>query len=469
MRFPILQALLVFVAGPLVAQSTQSGLSGTVRQEGTKRPLAGVQVLIEGTDRQATTDSAGRFQIAGLAPGYGSALIRLPGYRAVRLLFGLNPGQTLETETSLMAAAVQLDPIVVRAELPAARGLGVEGFEERRRMGFGKFIDSTVLRRSEHLRVSDVLRRAEAGFRLINMRNSYGVTSLYAASTRKFSLPKAAGPGELVKPGPCWMQVVLDGSVLYSSGSNRPLPDFLHDFDVSALEAIEVYRSGAETPIEFSGPGADCGTIVLWSHLGAYSGPKSGSWLRGEWQVFLGAHGGVSLATLTGAGATGFGNRRRAGPQGGVFLDLWFREHFAISPELLVTTKGIKTLGAGGTSQVRLTYLEVPVLLKALLPTGRGPNRVILMAGPAFSKRIGCGGGTTGQNPQRFQCEELLLTRTTDLGVILGGSFETGRLFFTARYDIGLASLNISREEEGAVRTRAFSLLTGIKLRLDAP
>lgn len=191
----------------------------------------------------------------------------------------------------------------------------------RRRMGFGKFIDSTVLRRSENLKVTDVLRRAAAGFRLINQKDSYGVTRQHAASTRKFIFPN-----ERLKQGlkmqPCWMQVVMDGTVLYSHGSVRPKPDFLHDFDVAALEAIEVYRSGAETPIEFSGPGADCGTIVLWSHLGAQSAPKAGPWYRGGWQFFLGVHGGLSLATMTGGGAPDFGNQTRMGPQAGVFLDL---------------------------------------------------------------------------------------------------------------------------------------------------
>jgi hypothetical protein len=67
--------------------------------------------------------------------------------------------------------------------------------------------------------------------------------------------------------------VIVDGVVVYRAvppgftTQNRP-PDFSRDFTVPDLEAIEVYRSSAETPIEFGEGGAPCGAIVLWSRRG---------------------------------------------------------------------------------------------------------------------------------------------------------------------------------------------------------
>jgi hypothetical protein len=65
------------------------------------------------------------------------------------------------------------------------------------------------------------------------------------------------------------LTVILDGAVLYRSGSpiHAP-PDFDRDFRVAELESIELYRSAAEIPVEFGGSGGGCGVLVLWSRRG---------------------------------------------------------------------------------------------------------------------------------------------------------------------------------------------------------
>jgi hypothetical protein len=66
------------------------------------------------------------------------------------------------------------------------------------------------------------------------------------------------------------MGVIVDGVVRYrgmatGTMSAVPPPDFRREFEPSMFSAIEVYRSGAEVPIEFGGNGAHCGIIVLWT------------------------------------------------------------------------------------------------------------------------------------------------------------------------------------------------------------
>jgi len=65
------------------------------------------------------------------------------------------------------------------------------------------------------------------------------------------------------------MSVMLDGTWLYVSGSTMKVPDFSRDINIAELDLVEVYRSAAETPGEFSGASAACGVIVLWSRRGA--------------------------------------------------------------------------------------------------------------------------------------------------------------------------------------------------------
>jgi len=255
MRFPLgVVGLLISAASQADSQAV---IAGTVREDSTGRPLPGVEVVIDNGARRAVTDLSGRYAVGGLSRGSHVALFRLVGFRAVRQALEVGNVDTAWVNPLLVPAAVTLPEVEVRVEEEALRGSFLEGFKERRRMGFGKFIDSTVLRQTEHLRLSDVLRR-HTPVKLTPGR--FG--ELWAESTRK--------------PGPngerCWMQVVLDGAILFRPAWDGPgkgdvlkRPDLSRDLSVSDLEAVEVYQSAAGTPAEFNNASAACGTIVLWT------------------------------------------------------------------------------------------------------------------------------------------------------------------------------------------------------------
>ena len=245
---------LVFAAVPLSAQSV---LAGRVREDSTGRPLAGVEVVIVGSERRTLTDASGRYVLNMLPDGRRLVLFRSVGFRPVQEWVVLGRVDTVWANPMLVAHTVQLDPIAVTAKPDAPRGLGLEAFEERRKLGFGKFIDSSTLRRNEHQRLPALLDRLQGiGFNILDK-------GVVAVSRRRF------GPmGE-----PCYMSVVLDGSVIYSSvapglggggGAGRSPPD-LKMFDVASLVAVELYRGAGEVPIEFGGAGAACGALVLWT------------------------------------------------------------------------------------------------------------------------------------------------------------------------------------------------------------
>jgi hypothetical protein len=63
--------------------------------------------------------------------------------------------------------------------------------------------------------------------------------------------------------GDCQVQFYVDGARFYPSREG----DISGDIPLSLVEAVEVYRSVAETPVEFrSGQQAGCGTVVIWTH-----------------------------------------------------------------------------------------------------------------------------------------------------------------------------------------------------------
>src|SRR5688500_15249050 len=147
-------SLFLFSAPTLAAQSA---LAGIVRADSSGQPLAAVEVLIQGTSLKATTGPNGRYHVDRAPAGLCIVLFRLVGYLPSRSEVLLTPGDTTRANAMLIQGVMVLDPITVRGKSP--RGEGREGFEERRRLGFGKFYDSLVLRRSEHLRLGDLLRR----------------------------------------------------------------------------------------------------------------------------------------------------------------------------------------------------------------------------------------------------------------------------------------------------------------------
>lgn len=260
MRVTCLTAGLLWASAPLAAQSV---LRGTVREDGSNRPLAGVEVLLEGSKKQTTTDNAGRFVLGDLPTGTRVILFRSVGYRPSRLRVQLVKGDTLRQEAILVPERAQeLDPVVVTENLKRPRGLGFEAFEERRRFGIGKFLDSTTLRRYEGRRLDDVLRGL--GLLMVNYKEvlpggpaERGVQRATVTEIRAASPLRSAGAY-------CFMTVVLDGVTLYRlNGPGRP-PDFRRELSTGSLAGVEYYRNAIEAPPEF-GADADCGVLVLWT------------------------------------------------------------------------------------------------------------------------------------------------------------------------------------------------------------
>ena len=253
--------------------SGQAVLRGVVREDGNGRPLIGVQVVVEGTELTTITSRTGSYEIKYPPSGTQIVLFRLVGFRPARIRLDIRERVETLLDARLVAFAVQLDSIVVAGEMNQPRGMGREGFEERRRMGFGQFIDSLELRRSENRRLSDLL-RGRNGIMVAQNR--------YMTSTRNG----------------CYMQIIYDEQSVYSPAkfvppvapppttgvaSSRftrqprpmaqPTPLDINTFDVAGLEAVEVYHSFADTPLQFGGAAAGCGTVVLWSRRGGYSKP----------------------------------------------------------------------------------------------------------------------------------------------------------------------------------------------------
>jgi carboxypeptidase family protein len=248
--------LLLAAASPLAGQAVMSGI---VREDSSGRPLAGVEVLVEGTKLKTVSDNGGRYVLGDLPAGDRVALFRFVGYRGVRQRLKLIKGDTTRVDAVMVPDRVrELEAVEVTGTPAKPRGGGLESFEERRALGFGKFIDSTELRRYQALRLADVLRRqglTVARFQDPRVSPVYPRFILVAVNRHK------NGPDGKA----CPMQIVLDGTTLYSAYRGHGYLVDLSEFLAGSLAAVEVYSNSAETPAEFTGAGDECGTIVIWT------------------------------------------------------------------------------------------------------------------------------------------------------------------------------------------------------------
>lgn len=237
-RFGVLVVTLLVASSRLGAQAA---ITGVIREDSSKTKLAGVEVVIQSLDKKATTDTAGRFTVGGLAHGVHIILVRSIGYQPIRLQAYLVTNDTLEVELTIRKSIVELAPLEVTA---SAVPPGLREFEERRQLGMGEYIDWTRLRKEEFRRTSDMF-RGISGVRITYDRSGQAI------------LTSARGGG-------CAMQVVLDGISIYKGGQAGGPPS-IDLWSIANLDAIEVYAGSSTTPLQYSGRGAGCGTVVLWT------------------------------------------------------------------------------------------------------------------------------------------------------------------------------------------------------------
>ncbi|HYC50157.1 MAG TPA: carboxypeptidase-like regulatory domain-containing protein [Gemmatimonadaceae bacterium] len=244
------RSILVLVAASCAWSAADAQLLRGVVSDTTGRGVAGVDVIMEGTQYGTRTDSAGRYRIEARRGDF-SVLYRLLGYHPTRSTIRLDDRDTLTRDITLIVAdAQQLDPVTVKA--PTPRGTGLEAFEERRRLGLGSFLDSVVLRRSEGRRLGDLARELR-GLRIVHRGNEQ-----YATIANRMDSNGGAA---------CFSTVWLDRQIIYRSGSRDPLVNLSRDFPIMSLEAVEWYARGAQVPMEFARY-SDCGVLVLWTRRG---------------------------------------------------------------------------------------------------------------------------------------------------------------------------------------------------------
>lgn len=146
--------LALLLAAPALAQEGSEGVRGRV-VEPSGAPIAGVTVYVEGTDRVATTDEAGRYELPALPAGSYRVLFARLGYEPGSATVQVAEGRPAGLDMTLAAAPIEVAAVT-------AIGSPRELAEVRERMrvvpGAVDLIEPAELERTRLTHFRDVLR-----------------------------------------------------------------------------------------------------------------------------------------------------------------------------------------------------------------------------------------------------------------------------------------------------------------------
>jgi hypothetical protein len=268
MRFRTLGRLVAVVIvglclGSRASVAQSASLIGTVARDTLNNRLDGAEISIAEIRRTVLSSAQGEFRIDGVPAGRYAVTVRHVGFTPRVDTVEFSADGRVERTYVLAPSLAVLDSVRVTAKERKYLSPGLNGFEERRKLGFGHFITDSVLRRYDNDRLSDLLRRI-SGVSLIPYRSG-----LYAGSTRSVggTTRVLVDPSDQRSPKGCWSTIYLDGALIYSVvAGNRgaPVPDY-NSFQVIDLGAVEFYSGGATIPVQYNATEYGCGTVLLWT------------------------------------------------------------------------------------------------------------------------------------------------------------------------------------------------------------
>jgi hypothetical protein len=189
-------------------------------------------------EAEARSDAEGRFVLRGVPTGTRQIDATAVGFNPVSSSVDIFADDTAQI-TLATYKLTALDTMRVRAASANGR-LRIMEFENRRRQGYGTYLDSTLISQRATL---------SAAFQGVpNM-----VVENQSANGRRYNLRLPAPNG-----GYCLANLMLDGT-------QQSDTEILNTMSPSDIAAIEVYQRRSSVPTELLRAQQSCGTVVVWT------------------------------------------------------------------------------------------------------------------------------------------------------------------------------------------------------------
>jgi hypothetical protein len=241
----ILAAAFVVVASALEAQT--GSVSGVVRSGGAH--LANARAILD-TTREVRTDATGRFRFADVTTGRHTLSVLALGMTPYSVNLIVASNDTLDFEVVLVKSVI-LDSVLIEGS--TVREQFARAYADRKKMGIGKFMDSTEVKKFAEVRQALLF---VPGIRV-------GIPATGTASVTRGGGPEeeqfvmfTSSVGTLCKPN-----VWIDGQ---NWGMDQGPMRTIRPDDVAG---VEVYTRGLLIPDEFQPRGIErgCGALVIWT------------------------------------------------------------------------------------------------------------------------------------------------------------------------------------------------------------
>ena len=170
-------------------------------------------------------------------------------------------------------------------------------------------------------------------------------------------------------------------------------------------------------------------------------------------QMMIGPKAGVNIASISGDDADqileGQTLDSKTGFAGGLFFMYQFSNMFAIQPEAYYTMKGATYSESGADLTISLDYIEVPILVKFIIPIEGSAIKPSIFAGPSI------GFNMTAKSKVEFDGESQENdfkdeTKSTEFSLAFGGGLGfpvgNGELGVDIRYILGMSTFDDSSD-----------------------
>lgn len=250
-RYLLLLGLFVLIPGGLQAQSSGT-ITGTVVEEGSQRPLSGVQIFVVGTQRGSLSNQSGEFTVTGVPAGEQQIRATLVGFAPNSQTVTVTPGQAVSVNFSMTMSAVELGAVIVTAT----------GQQQSRRE-IGNAVSTISVAEDVELAavrdVSDVLQGRSAGVSVVSSGGTVGGGArIRVRGSNSVSLDNDP-------------LLVIDG-VRAESGMGNSIavggqtPNRLSDISPEDIESIDVLKGPAASALY--GTAASNGVVVVTTKRG---------------------------------------------------------------------------------------------------------------------------------------------------------------------------------------------------------
>jgi len=265
MRKTLLHLSLVFLAfvalalcltPVLVAQETTGGIRGKVDDASTGDALIGANVILQGTNRGASTNAEGVFEMKAVSPGRYMIVARFLGYTSSQQNVEVTTGKISEVNFSLQQDVLKTDEVVVT---------GLSGDIPRSQLGNSiAKISGADIAKLPVTSVQDGLMGKAPGVQITKSTGTPG-TGTYMVIRGRRTITGSSQP-LLVVDG-----VPLDDSFIYDGSGTKQGANRGSDIDPNDVESMEILKGASAAAIY--GSRAGNGVVLITTKSGKQAEP----------------------------------------------------------------------------------------------------------------------------------------------------------------------------------------------------